>query len=87
MYSLKLSEKLWNQNVIVFYKRIGFIQLNKNPSIFIKCSENEISIVSIYVNDFLLTSDKIDSFEALKKSLLKEYNTKDLGEVKTIIGW
>ena len=26
-------------------------------------------------------------FKALKKSFLKEYDTKDLGEVKTIIGW
>lgn len=29
----------------------------------------------------------MDTLEILKKSLSKEYNTKDLGEVQTIIGW
>lgn len=43
--------------------------------------------MSVYVNDFLLASNKIDSLKVLKKSLLKEYNTKDLGKVKIIIGW
>lgn len=87
LYGLKQSGRLWNQNVIAFYKNIGFVQLNEDPSILIRRLENETSIVSEYVNDFLLASDTMDTLEALKKSLSKEYNTKDLGEVKTIIGW
>lgn len=87
LYGLKQSGRLWNQNVIAFYKRIGFVQLNGDPSILIRRSENETSIVSVYVDDFLLALDKMDTLEVLKKSLSKEYDTKDLREVKTIIGW
>ncbi len=87
MYGLKQSGRLWNQNVIALYKSIGFVQLNGDPNIFIRHSEAEISIVSMYVDDFFLASNIMAIFESLKKSLLKEYNTKDLGEVKTIIGW
>lgn len=85
LYDLKQSGRLWNQNVIAFYKKIGFKQLNGNPRILIQCTKDEISIVSVYVNDFLLASNTMTTLKALKVSLAKEYNTKNLGEVKTII--
>lgn len=89
LYGLKQSGRLWNQNVIAFYKSIGFIQLNGDPSILIRKSADgtEISIVSVYVDDFLLASNTMRTLELLKQLLAKEYDMKDLGEVKTIIGW
>ncbi len=87
LYGLKQSGRLWNQNVIAFYKSIGFIQLNGDPSILIRRSRDEISIVNVYVDDFLLASNTMVALKALKAFLAKKYNTKDLGEVKTIIGW
>lgn len=71
--------------MIAFFKRIGFTQLNGNPSILIRQSAYEISIVSVYVDDFLLALNEIPTLEILKRSLAKEYNTKDLKEIKTII--
>ncbi len=87
LYGLKKSGRLWNQNVIAFYKSIGFTQLNGDLSILIRHSEMETRIISVYVDDFLLALNTMAIFETLKKSLSKEYDTKDLGEVKTIIGW
>lgn len=87
LYGLKQSGRLWNQNVIAFYKHIGFRQLNGDPSILIRCLEGEISIISVYVDNFLLASSTMKTLNALKQSLVGEYDTKDLGEVKTIIGW
>lgn len=87
LYGLKQSGRLWNQNVIAFYKRIGFRPLNADPSILILQRGKEITIVSIYVDDFLLASNSMPALENLKESLAIEYEMKDLGEVKTIIGW
>lgn len=87
LYGLRQSGRLWNQNAIAFYKSIGFTQLNGDPSILIRHLEDEISIVSVYVDDFLLASNTMTTLRALKASLAREYDTKDLGEVKTIIGW
>lgn len=44
-------------------------------------------MISIYVDDFLLASKLCTSFDWIKKNLKNEYNIKDLGDVKTIIGW
>ena len=87
MYGLRQSRRLWNQNVIAFFKNIGFVQLNGDPSIFIRRSRDETSIISVYVDNFLLVSNTMAILKVLKKSLSKEYDTKDLGEVKIIIGW
>lgn len=73
--------------MIAFYKKIGFVQLNKDLSIFIRCLENETSIIGIYINNFLLVSDKIDILKMLKKSFSKKYDSKGFGEIKTIIRW
>lgn len=41
----------------------------------------------MYVDDSLLASNTIAILNALKQSLAKKYNIKDLEEVKTVIGW
>lgn len=87
LYGLKQSERLCNQNIIAFYKRISFRQLNGDPSILIYCLKDEISIVSMYVDNFLLASSIMKTLNALKQFLARKYDTKDLGEVKTIIKW
>ena len=88
LYGLKQSERLWNQNVIAFFMSIGFRQLNGDPSILIWQSDTgEISIVSVYIDDFLLASDTIKNLDKLKVVLSNAYDIKDLNKVKTIIGW
>ncbi len=49
-------------------------------------SKKETTLVSVYVNDFLLASNSTDTLETVKKQLRNKYNFKDLGEVETIIG-
>lgn len=63
------------------------MQLHKNPSILIYYLRGEISDMSMYINNFLLASNTMSTFNILKQSLVRKYDTKDLEEVKTIIGW
>ena len=87
LYGLKQLERFWNQNVIAFYKKIGFRMFNADPNILILQTNSKISIVSIYVDNFLLASSTISALKNLKKNLAREYDMIDLGKVKTIIGW
>lgn len=50
-------------------------------------SKEKTTLVNIYVNDFLFISNNADTFEMVKREQGKEYNVKNLEEVKTIIGW
>lgn len=40
-----------------------------------------------YVNNFLLVFNNTDTLKIVKRELRKEYNVKDLGKIKIIIGW
>lgn len=62
------------------------MQSNKDFSIFIRYLKGKTTIISIYVKDFLLASNTIIIFKVLNKFFFKEYNRKNLGKVKPIIG-
>lgn len=87
LHGLKQSETLWNKNAIALYKLINFRQLNGDPSILICYFRGEISVFIVYINNFLLASNTMSTSNVLKQSLAGKYNTKDLGEMKTIIRW
>lgn len=63
------------------------MQLKRDPSILIQKFEEETSLISIYIDNFLLASNIIVLLEELKECFTKEYNTKNLGEIRTIIKW
>lgn len=50
-------------------------------------SAGEIIILSVYFDNFLLASNHVIILDNLKEALGQKYSIKDLGEIKTIIGW
>lgn len=72
-----------------FFKSLGFYALNADASILIHHGkeEGDITMVSVYVDNFPLASKHRTSMDWIKKNLKEEYNVKNLEEVKTIIGW
>ena len=87
IYGLRQSGRLWNQKVIAFFKSIGFRALNAHFCILVQQMDKDIILVGVYVDDFLLAANQQDPLDWIKKELQKEYNIKELGEVKTIISW
>ncbi len=87
IYGLKQSGRLWNQKVIGFLQTLEFKPLNADPSILISNRDEAILMISVYVDDFLLASNNPQALQWLKSGISNKYNVKDLGEVRTIIGW
>lgn len=87
MHGLKQAGRLWNNTIIKFFRKIGFNPTNAYPCILIFKRGGELIVVGVYVDDLLLGSKSGDALEWLKDQLIKEFNMKDLGEAKTIIGW
>lgn len=87
IYGLRQSVRLWNQKIVTFFTSLGFKALNTDPSILIWQDEEEgMIMVSVYVDNFLLASKHRKPLDRIKRKLKKEYNVKDLGEMKMIIG-
>lgn len=89
IYRLRQLGRPWNEKPIVFLKSLSFFALNLDISILIyygKNSEN-ITIISVYIDNFLLASKYQTSTNWIKSNLKEEYNMKNFGNIKTIIGW
>lgn len=87
LYGLKQAGRLWNKTIIKFFRKIGFILTNADPCILAYGQGDALILVGVYVDDLVLGSKSQDRLDWLKDQLMKEFNTKDLGEAKTIIGW
>lgn len=57
----------------------------QNIFIYHRYKTSNVTIINIYVNNFLLVSKLYISIDWIKKNLKNKYNIKDLGEVKIII--
>lgn len=87
LYGLKQAGRLWNKTIIKFFKKIGFDATNGDPYILIFRKEEQLIIVGVYVDDRILASNQHDAMKWVKEQLFDEFNMKDLGEAKVIIGW
>ena len=87
LYDLKQAGRLWNQTITKFFRRIGFNPTNADVCIFTIQWEGELIIVGVYVDNLALGSRSLEALEWLKNELMREFNMKDLGEAKKIIGW
>lgn len=56
--------------------------MNKNPSILIHYTlDGEITMVSVYIDNFLLASNRLTTLDILKETLGQKYSNKNLREV------
>ena len=86
LYSLKQVGRLWNKTIIQFFQKIGFDTINGDLCILILVHNGDFIVVGVYVNDLLLGSKSHIASKYLKDLLIKEFQMKDLGKAKTIIG-
>ena len=88
LYRFKQWRRSWNKKVVTFLKSLGFIIMNVDQSIFICYKENnEITMISIYINDFLLRLKYWKLLDRIKNLLNNKYNVSDFGKMKFIIRW
>src|SRR5258708_5260212 len=86
LYRLKQSSHKWN---IEFDKKIhqkGFICLQVDPCMYIKRKNDEVAIITIWVDDLLLFTGSNQTMNEMKKDLCSQWEVTDLGEPSKIIG-
>ena len=68
-------------------KGYGFVQCQSDHTLFVKhFPEGKLAIIIIYVDDIILTGNHEEKIDLLKKLLTKEFEIKDLGNLKYFLG-
>ena len=85
LYGLKQSPRCWNSTLDAHLKDMGYVQSTNDPCIY-TLSEGELSIIGVYVDDFVATGESSGRIEQVKTALAQKFDVKDLGELHYFLG-
>ena len=67
-------------------KKYGYRQGNADHTLFIKRKDGKVTLLIIYVDDMIVTCDDTMEIEHLQGYLSSEFEMKDLGGLKYLLG-
>ena len=87
LYGLKQSPRAWFERFTQAMLKYGFKQSQGDHTLFIRhSSQGKVTVLIVYVDDIVLTGDDVEDMQELKKYLAKEFEIKDLGNLKYFLG-
>jgi hypothetical protein len=90
LYELKQSPRAWFDRFRRAMCGMGYTQCNGDHNVFYRHfyrhSGRHIMILSVYVDDIIITGDDTFEMSQLKQKLSKEFEAKDLGQLRYFLG-
>lgn len=87
LYGLKQSPIQWNKRFDSFITSIGFERSQYDSCLYHKRSGHKCALyLLLYVDDMLLISDNAEEIKILKHKLSFEFDMKDIGKTRRILG-
>ena len=82
LYGLRQDPRQWNLKFDEFMHRIGFTKSSYDPCVYY----DNLLFLLLYVDDILLVGKSKDDINRIKLTLKFEFDMKDLGPAKKILG-
>jgi len=87
LYRLKQSPRQWNTHFDSFIRGKMYTRSHYDPCVYYnKLPGGEYIYLLLYVDDMLIVSKSRSVIDKLKKDLSSEFEMKDLGEAKKVLG-
>ena len=86
LYGLKQAPRQWYRKFDSFMHKKGFQKCNADHCCYFKRYRSSYIILLLYVDDMLVAGSDMDDIKRLKQQLSKEFDMKDLGPAKKILG-
>ena len=85
LYGLKQSSRAWNRTLKRLLNALGFKQCLSDPGVYIRKNPH-FAILLIYVDDLLVITKNLASFQVLLAELSKQFKVHEFADVKSFIG-
>jgi Reverse transcriptase (RNA-dependent DNA polymerase) len=86
LYGLKRSPRAWFDRFRRAMVGMGYRQTNADHTVFFRRHGVHITMLTVYVDDMIITGDDESEIGRLKKRLAKEFEVNDLGHVRYFLG-
>ena len=73
LYGLKLAPRAWFDKFYVVISSLGFVASSYDYVLFVKCTDASCVILSLYVDDMIITGDDVDGISVLKATIFLGY--------------
>ncbi|KAI9197746.1 hypothetical protein LWI28_003619 [Acer negundo] len=86
LYGLKQAPRQWYKKFDGFMQRNEYFRCNADHCCYFKKVKSSFIILLLYVDDMLVAGANLEEINNLKKQLSSEFEMKDLGAAKQILG-
>jgi len=86
LYGLKQAPRAWYNKINDLLLNIGFEKSLSESTLYVKHKGNNVLIVSLYVDDMLVTRDDTRLVEEFKKETMQAFEMRDLGLMTYFLG-
>ncbi|KAL8123400.1 hypothetical protein AgCh_011388 [Apium graveolens] len=86
IYGLRQSSRCWFEKFSTVLYSLGFHLSNQDSALFVRSTSAGRILLSLYVDDMIITADDYDSIESLKRELARCFAMKDLGLLRYFLG-
>jgi hypothetical protein len=86
LYGLKQAPRAWFSRIEGYFKKEGLKRSEYDHTLFYKQSENQLLIVSLYVDDLIITGSDNQMCTKFIELMKKEFEMTDMGRMKFFLG-
>ena len=86
LYGLKQASRMWNQRFHEVITKMEFKRSDYDQCLYMRTSGSKILFLLLYVDDLILVGDNIIEIEMVKPLMCKEFEMRDMMEMKTFLG-
>ncbi|KAL0415728.1 UNVERIFIED_CONTAM: Retrovirus-related Pol polyprotein from transposon RE1 [Sesamum latifolium] len=79
LYGLKQAPRAWYSKIDEHLSNLRFVKSLSEATLYVKHNGNETLIVSLYVDDLLVTENNTDHIQDFKQEMMKVFEMTDLG--------
>jgi len=87
LYDLKQALRAWNTRIDRYFQENGFEKYPDEHAIYVKKEDDGSTLFAcLYVDDLIFTNNNPTMFEDFKKSMVQEFEMKDIGLMTHFLG-
>jgi len=86
LYGLKQAPRAWYGRIDDYLTGVGFQKSLSEATLYVKSINNDVIIISLYVDDLLVTGSNTEQVEHFKLNMMEVFEMTDLGLMSFFLG-